>query len=75
MSSSDASAEKTPSANAPLSDAQYWTRLLACPLTKTPLRARADGKALISDAAGLAFPLIDGSPVMLPEKAEKISGA
>ncbi|OQW39142.1 MAG: hypothetical protein A4S12_11665 [Proteobacteria bacterium SG_bin5] len=40
---------------------------LVCPVTRAPLRW--DGAALVSDAAGLAYPLRDGVPVLLPEAA------
>jgi len=43
--------------------------ILVCPLTKTPLRYDADRQELISDAAGLAFPIRDGIPIMLPDEA------
>lgn len=42
---------------------------LVCPLTRTPLRWDADRKALISDAAGLAFPVRDGVPVLVAREA------
>ncbi|SMF63574.1 hypothetical protein SAMN06295910_1101 [Allosphingosinicella indica] len=43
---------------------------LVCPLTRTPLRH--EGDELISDAAGLAFPIRDGVPVMLAEEARSL---
>lgn len=43
--------------------------ILVCPLTRTPLRLVDD--ELISDAAGLAYPLRDGLPVMLVDEARK----
>ncbi len=46
--------------------------LLVCPLTKAPLRYDAAAKELISEAAGLAYPIRDGIPVMLPEEARKL---
>lgn len=46
--------------------------ILVCPLTKTPLEYdRARGE-LISRAAGLAYPIRDGIPVMLPEEARPL---
>lgn len=42
---------------------------LVCPLTRTPLRWDADRQALISDAAGLAFPVRDGVPVLVAREA------
>ena len=43
---------------------------LVCPATRTPLRQ--EGDRLISDAAGLAYPIVDGTPVLLIEAAERI---
>jgi len=43
--------------------------LLVCPLTKTPLHYDQDAQELISKAAGLAFPIRDGVPIMLPDEA------
>ncbi|WP_082730337.1 MULTISPECIES: Trm112 family protein [Sphingomonas] len=45
---------------------------LVCPLTRTPLRFDADAGELISDAAGLAYPIRDGVPVMLVEEARRL---
>ncbi|MFD1105960.1 Trm112 family protein [Sphingobium olei] len=42
---------------------------LVCPLTRTPLRWDAERQALVSDAAGLAFPVRDGVPVLLAREA------
>lgn len=46
--------------------------ILVCPITKVPLRY--DGKAgeLISDQAGLAYPVRDGIPVMLIDEAREL---
>jgi len=46
--------------------------VLACPLTKTELIYDEAANELISEKAGLAFPVVDGIPVMLPERARKI---
>jgi len=43
---------------------------LVCPATRTPLRR--EGDRLISDRAGLAYPIIDGVPVLLIEMAEPV---
>ena len=47
--------------------------LLVCPVTKGPLRYDAERQELISDKAGLAFPIRDGIPVMLPDEARCLS--
>lgn len=43
--------------------------LLVCPLTKTPLVYDREAGELISRAAGLAYPIRDGIPIMLPDEA------
>ncbi len=45
---------------------------LVCPLTRTKLRYDEARQELISDAAGLAYPIRNGVPVMLPDRARKI---
>jgi uncharacterized protein YbaR (Trm112 family) len=45
---------------------------LVCPATRTPLRYDEVAQELISDAAGLAYPIRDGVPVMLVEEARRI---
>lgn len=46
--------------------------LLVCPLTKTTLIYDRVAQELISRAAGLAFPIKDGVPLMTPEAARKL---
>ncbi len=46
--------------------------ILVCPLTKGPLRYDAAAQELISDRAGLAYPIRDGIPIMLPDEARAI---
>lgn len=46
---------------------------LVCPITRTPLRYDEAAEELISDAAGLAYPICDGVPVMLVEEARKVT--
>jgi len=43
--------------------------ILVCPLTKEPLEYDAGSQELISRAAGLAYPIRDGIPIMLPDEA------
>ena len=45
---------------------------LVCPVTRTPLRYDEPAQELISEAAGLAFPIRDGVPVMLVEEARRL---
>jgi uncharacterized protein YbaR (Trm112 family) len=46
--------------------------ILVCPLTKTTLIYNRERQELISKKAGLAFPIRDGIPVMLPEEARAL---
>ena len=45
---------------------------LVCPMTRTPLRYDEAMQELVSEAAGLAYPVRDGVPVMLVEEARRI---
>lgn len=45
---------------------------LVCPLTRQPLRFDEKGSELISVAAGLAYPIRDGVPIMLVEEARRL---
>jgi uncharacterized protein YbaR (Trm112 family) len=46
--------------------------ILVCPLTKGPLRYDAAAQELISDRAGLAYPIRDGIPIMLIDEARSL---
>jgi hypothetical protein len=43
--------------------------LLVCPLTKGPLVHDEEKNELVSRLAGLAYPIRDGIPIMLPSEA------
>ncbi len=47
--------------------------ILVCPVTKGPLRYLADQDELISDRAGLAYPIRDGIPIMLADEARPLN--
>ena len=47
--------------------------LLVCPVTKGELVYDKKAGELISKQAGLAYPIRDGIPVMLPEEARRLS--
>jgi hypothetical protein len=49
--------------------------ILVCPLTKKPLIYDRERNELISKAAGLAYPIRDGIPIMLPDDARKIDNS
>lgn len=46
---------------------------LVCPVTKTRLVYDAEKQELVSKAAGLAYPIRDGIPIMLAEEARELS--
>ena len=46
--------------------------ILVCPVSKKPLEYDKEANELISNEAGLAYPVKDGIPVMLPEEARKL---
>ena len=49
--------------------------ILVCPLTRTMLRYDRERQELVSRAAGLAYPIRGGVPIMLPEEARELSDA
>jgi len=46
--------------------------ILVCPITKGPLKYNKEASELISEEACLAFPIENGIPIMLIDKARKI---
>ncbi len=61
----------TRQSDAKLPDAKLL-ELLVCPVTRGPLTLDKKTGELISKEAGLAFPVRDGIPIMLPEEARKL---
>ncbi len=51
---------------------RHMLEALVCPLTHTTLQYDAARQELISKAAGLAFPIHDGIPIMLVGEARQI---
>jgi uncharacterized protein len=47
--------------------------ILVCPVTRSKLRYDEAAQELISEAAGLAFPIRNGVPVMLPDQARRLA--
>jgi uncharacterized protein len=45
---------------------------LVCPVTRTRLRYDEAAQELVSEAAGLAYPIREGVPVMLIEEARTL---
>ncbi len=46
--------------------------ILVCPVTKETLEYDAAAQELISRKAGLAYPIRDGIPIMLPDEARQL---
>lgn len=51
---------------------RHMLEALVCPVTHTTLRYDAGKQELVSEAAGLAFPIHDGIPIMLIDEARQI---
>ncbi len=51
---------------------RHMLEALVCPVTHTTLRLDPHRQELISDAAGLAFPIRAGIPIMLIDEARQI---
>ena len=47
--------------------------ILVCPLTKATLHYDHEKQELVSRAAGLAYPIRGGVPVMLQDEARRLS--
>lgn len=47
--------------------------ILVCPVTRGRLRYDREKQELISDRAGLAYPVREGIPIMLPEEARELA--
>ena len=46
--------------------------ILVCPVTKGPLTYDRTAGELVSSSAGLAYPIRNGIPIMLPDEARRI---
>jgi len=49
--------------------------VLVCPVTKGPLIYNRERQELVSRIAGLAYPIRNGVPIMLPGEARELSEA
>jgi uncharacterized protein YbaR (Trm112 family) len=48
-------------------------KILVCPVTKGPLFYDRQNQELVSELAGLAYPVKDGIPILLADEARKIN--
>jgi len=46
--------------------------VLICPVTHGPLSYDSQAQELVSRKAGLAFPIRNGIPILLPDEARKL---
>jgi uncharacterized protein len=49
--------------------------ILVCPVTRGPLTYDREAQELISEGAGLAYPIRDGIPIMLPDEARSLEAS
>lgn len=54
------------------SDIKKLLEILVCPVTKTPLVYHEKEQELVSQSAGLAYPIRDGIPVLIADEARVI---
>lgn len=47
-------------------------KILICPISKEPLQYDEENQELISQKAGIAFPIRDGVPIMLVNEARSL---
>ena len=64
--------QSTPPANISPAVDPKLLETLVCPITKATLHYDRDAQELISKAAGLAYPIRDGIPIMLPDEARQL---
>ena len=50
----------------------HLLEMLVCPLTKTRLVYNKEAQELVSDVAGLAYPIRQGIPIMLVDEARRL---
>lgn len=69
---SETPADPQPAQSQPASVDPRLLEILVCPVTRTALEYDRAAGELISRAAGLAYPIRDGIPIMLPEEARTL---
>ena len=70
--SEDKSSPSAAAGAAPRTDPKLL-EILVCPLTKTRLEYDAEKQLLISRAAGLAYPIVNGVPLMISDAAQPLA--
>ncbi|XP_074084241.1 protein preY, mitochondrial [Macrotis lagotis] len=59
-------------ASAPAALDEALREVLVCPLSKKPLRYEMSTNELINEELGIAYPVVDGIPNMIPQAARMI---
>lgn len=62
----------TPPANISPAVDPKLLEILVCPVTKETLHYDREAQELVSEGAGLAYPIRDGIPIMLPDEARQL---
>ena len=47
-------------------------KIIVCPVSKEPLQWNIKKNELVSKISGLAYPIVDGVPILIKEKARRI---
>ena len=47
-------------------------KIIVCPVSKKSMKLNSKKNELISKDSGLAYPIIDGIPILIKEKARKL---
>lgn len=64
--------ENLPPANVSPAVDPKLLEILVCPVTKETLKYDQKAQELVSEGAGLAYPIRDGIPIMLPDEARSL---
>ena len=64
--------ENLPPANVSPAVDPKLLEILVCPVTKETLKYDQKAQELVSEGAGLAYPIRDGIPIMLPDEARNL---
>tara|TARA_Y100000590_G_C15710569_1_gene1010114 strand:- start:458 stop:649 length:192 start_codon:yes stop_codon:yes gene_type:complete len=50
----------------------YLLNIIVCPSCKKTLKINSDHTGLFCEASGLIYPIINGIPILIKEKAKKL---
>lgn len=69
VSRSRSSADRSERGKVPQAFDPALLEFLVCPLSKKPLKYEASTNELVNEELGIAYPIIDGIPNMIPQAA------